>query len=124
MDDTTFNVRVFKTEKRKNAKGAVTSHRVLWQVAERMWKRPFPKEAQADAFRSKLVTASRNGEPFSVTTGEPVSWARADRPDLSWYAFACKFVDMKWTDASAKHRAGIRAHDGHVRPARQHPVAV
>lgn len=107
MSDTTFNVRVYKTEKRKNAKGAVTSHRVLWQTAGLMWKRPFQKEAQADAFRSKLVTAARNGEPFSLATGEPVSWARTDRPDMSWYGFACKFVDMKWTDASAKHRAGI-----------------
>ncbi|AQZ67574.1 integrase [[Actinomadura] parvosata subsp. kistnae] len=107
MSDTTFNVRVFKTERRKNAKGVVTSYRVLWQTNGLNWKRSFQKEAQADAFRSKLVTAARNGEPFSLTTGEPISWARADRPDMSWYRFACKFVDMKWTDASAKHRAGI-----------------
>ncbi|MBP2708213.1 tyrosine-type recombinase/integrase [Microbispora sp. RL4-1S] len=107
MSNTTFNVRVYKIEKRKNAKGTVTSYRVLWQTAGLMWKRPFPKEAQADAFRSKLVTAARSGEPFSLATGEPASWARADRPDMSWYSFACKFVDMKWTDASAKHRAGI-----------------
>ncbi|WP_327048945.1 tyrosine-type recombinase/integrase [Microbispora sp. NBC_01189] len=107
MSNTTFNVRVYKIENRKNTKGTVTSYRVLWRTAGLMWKRPFPKEAQADAFRSKLVTAARSGEPFNLATGEPVSWARADRPDMSWYSFACKFVDMKWTDASAKHRAGI-----------------
>ncbi|RBQ17783.1 integrase [Spongiactinospora rosea] len=107
MGETTFSVRVFKLEKRKNAKGVVTSYRVLWQTAGRMWKRPFPKEAQADAYRSRLVSAARNGEAFDLATGEPLSWARADRPDMGWYAFACKFVDMKWADASAKHRAGI-----------------
>ncbi|MFI6887994.1 tyrosine-type recombinase/integrase [Streptosporangium canum] len=107
MNDTTFNVRIYKTEKRKNGKGVVTSYRVLWQTDGKPWKKPFQKEAQADAFRSALVTAARTGEPFSLATGEPVSWARTDKPEMSWYGFACKFVDMKWTDASAKHRAGI-----------------
>ncbi|MFI6910456.1 tyrosine-type recombinase/integrase [Nonomuraea sp. NPDC050394] len=107
MTTTTHNVRVYKIEKRKNPAGKVTSYRVLWQTAGQLWKRPFPREAQADAFRSKLVTAARNGEPFSLATGEPTSWARTNRPDMGWYEFACKFVDMKWTDASAKHRAGI-----------------
>ncbi|WP_371781725.1 tyrosine-type recombinase/integrase [Streptosporangium subroseum] len=107
MKDSTFNVRVYKTEKRKNTEGLVTSYRVLWQTDGKPWKKPFQKDAQADAFRSSLVTAARNGEPFSLITGEPISWARTDKPDMSWYSFTCKFVDMKWNDASAKHRAGI-----------------
>ncbi|MEV7968287.1 tyrosine-type recombinase/integrase [Sphaerisporangium sp. NPDC088356] len=107
MNRTTYKVRIYKTEKRKNAKGVITSYRVLWQTDGKPWKKAFQKDAQADAYRSALVTAARNGEAFSLATGEPVSWARTDKPEMSWYGFACKFVDMKWTDASAKHRAGI-----------------
>ncbi|MER7505943.1 tyrosine-type recombinase/integrase [Nonomuraea pusilla] len=53
------------------------------------------------------MTASRNGEAFSLLTGEPVSWNRTKRATMSWYDFACAYVDMKWKAASAKHRAGI-----------------
>ena len=61
---------------------------------------------QADSFRSALLTAARNGEAFSIATGRPVSWRRAEN-DMSWYDFACAFVDMKWKTASAKHRHDI-----------------
>ncbi|WP_231515601.1 tyrosine-type recombinase/integrase [Herbidospora cretacea] len=94
-------------EKRKNNAGKVTSYRVEWRVDGRRWKRSFQREAQADAFRSSLVAATRAGESFNVETGEPTSWARTERPSMSWYAFACMYVDLKWADASAKHRAGI-----------------
>lgn len=105
--NTTYNVRVYKTETRKNKDGKVTSYRVLWQTGGKPWKKPFSKEAQADAYRSSLVTAARNGEAFSLVTGEPVSWKRTDRVEMSWYDFACKFVDMKWKGASAKYRQDI-----------------
>jgi hypothetical protein len=92
---------------RRNKDGKVTSYRVLWQTAGKPWKKPFPKEAQADTYRSALVTAARNGEAFSLITGEPVSWNRPERFDMSWYDFACKFADMKWKAASAKYRQDI-----------------
>ncbi|GAA1520707.1 tyrosine-type recombinase/integrase [Sphaerisporangium rubeum] len=107
MNGTTYKVRIYKTEKRKNAKGVVTSYRVLWQTDGKSRKKAFQKTAQADAYRSALVTASRNGEAFSMATGEPVSWAREDKPEMSWYDFACRFVDMKWKAASAKYRQDI-----------------
>ncbi|MFF5265388.1 tyrosine-type recombinase/integrase [Actinomadura viridis] len=107
MEKTTYSVRVFKTEVRTNQDSEVTSYRVLWKVAGKLWKRPFKREAQADAYRSSLVTAARNGEAFSLTTGEPVSWARNDRTEMSWYDFACAYVDMKWKGAAAKYRQDI-----------------
>ncbi|MEU8104515.1 integrase [Nonomuraea muscovyensis] len=107
MKNTTCNVRVYKTEKRKNKDGKVTSYRVLWQTDGKLWKKPFSNAAQADTYRSALLTAARNGEAFCLATGEPRSWSRTERPSMTWYAFACKFVDMKWKDASAKHRASI-----------------
>jgi hypothetical protein len=41
-----------------------------------------------------------------VDTGEPVSWQR-DEPGMTWYEFACAYVDMKWKTASAKYRRAI-----------------
>jgi integrase len=107
MKNTTFKVRIYKTEVRKNAAGKVTSYRVEWVTAGKRWKRSFQRSAQADAFRSSLITAARNGEPFSLVTGEPVSWTRGEQQEMTWYDFACKFADLKWKAASAKYRQDI-----------------
>ncbi|GGO67117.1 tyrosine-type recombinase/integrase [Nonomuraea cavernae] len=107
MKDITYNVRVYAIETRKNAAGKVTSYRVAWQTTTKTWKRSFKNAAQADTFRGSLLTAARSGEAFSTLTGEPVSWGRTDRPEMSWYDFACKFADMKWKNAAAKYRQDI-----------------
>lgn len=106
MSLTSYDVRVHAVEKRRNSKGKVTSHRVLWDVDGKRFRDTFKLDAQADSFRSSLLIAARNGEAFSLLTGRPVSWSRAEN-DLSWYAFACAFVDMKWKDASGGYRRDI-----------------
>ena len=57
-------------------------------------------------FEAELRSAARPGEAFDVATGEPVSWGRVS-DNLSWYDFCVSYVDMKWSDASAHHRANI-----------------
>ncbi|MEU0517364.1 integrase [Streptosporangium sp. NPDC006007] len=105
MKDITYDVRVYKTEIYNGAK--VTTYTVRWKTAGKPWKRPFRKAAQADTFRGELQAAARKGEAFSLATGEPVSWSRADRPEMSWYGFAIAYVDMKWKRASAGYRRDI-----------------
>jgi hypothetical protein len=84
MDDgTTYDVRVYHTEVYKGAK--VTTYWVRWKVGDRARKEPFRNAAQADSFRSSLLTAARNGEAFSLTTGRPVAWKR-HVSSMSWYA--------------------------------------
>ncbi|WP_219459948.1 tyrosine-type recombinase/integrase [Nonomuraea rhizosphaerae] len=107
MKDITYSVRVYAIEARRNKDGKVTSYRVAWQIVRKSWKRSFKNIAQADTFRGSLLTAARSGEAFSMLTGEPVSWARAELLQMSWYDFACKFVDMKWKPAAAKYRQDI-----------------
>ncbi|MEU7004451.1 tyrosine-type recombinase/integrase [Nonomuraea sp. NPDC046570] len=104
MKDITYDVRVYKTEIYKGTRA--TTYYVRWK-AGRSWRKPFRNAAQADTFRGEIQAAARRGEAFSLLTGEPVSWERTDRPDMSWYAFACKFVDMKWKGAAAKYRQDI-----------------
>lgn len=106
MPETSYDVRVYEIEVRKNAAGKITSYRLEWRVGGERFKEPFKRKAQADGFRSELVAAAGKGRAFDVETGRPVSATPAVKP-MTWYAFACDYADSKWKDASAKHRADI-----------------
>jgi integrase len=103
-DDTTYDVRVYRTDVYKGVK--VTTYRVRWKAGNREWRQGFRAAAQADSFRSALLTAARKGEAFSLATGRPTAWERG-KAETSWYQFACTYVDMKWKHASAKYRKDI-----------------
>ena len=81
MDNITYDVRIWKTEIYKGAK--VTTYRVKWKTGPRRWKQPFRTKAQAASFEAELRTAARKGEAFDITTGRPVSWGRAQYPQLN-----------------------------------------
>jgi len=103
-DRTTYDARVYRTEVYKGTE--VTTYKVRWKVGSRLWKEGFRTAAQADSFRSALLTAARKGEAFSLATGRPTAWERR-KSDTTWYEFACAYVDMKWKLASAKYRKDI-----------------
>ncbi len=103
-DATTFDARVYQTEVYRGSE--VTTYKVRWKVGDKLWKEGFRTVAQADSFRSALMTAARKGEAFSLATGKPVAWERA-KVETSWYEFACAYADMKWKQASAKYRKDI-----------------
>ena len=104
MSDTTYDVRVYKTEVYKGKRK--TSHYVRWTVAKRPFKRPFGTAALADSFRSDLIAAARRGEAFRVDDGIPVALSRVV-VETSWFDFACDFIDMKWPRAAATYRRSI-----------------
>jgi hypothetical protein len=95
-DEISYDARVYKTEVYKGSQ--VTTHRVRWEG--------FGTAAQADSFRSALLNASRKGEAFSLATGRPTGWERS-KAETTWHEFACRYVDMKWKQASAKYRKDI-----------------
>jgi len=101
---TTYNVRVYKTELRKGK--AATSYHVRWRTGRKTWKAALRNAAQADSFRSSLLTAARNGEAFSLVTGRPMSWRR-EESGPSWYAFTLEYSAAKWPYVSPNHRRGI-----------------
>ena len=77
MEDTTsYNVRFYKTDVYKGTR--VTTYFVRWKVGGKEWRQSFRTVAQADSFRSELLTAARRGEAFSTETGRPVSWQRGN----------------------------------------------
>jgi integrase len=103
-DGTTYDVRIYRTEVYQGVK--VTTYRVRWKAGNREWRQGFRTAAQADSFRSALLTAARRGEAFSLASGRPTAWER-EKAGKTWYEFACTYVDMKWKQASAKYRKDI-----------------
>lgn len=102
---TTYDVRIWKTEKRVNK--VRTSYRVLWRVGGRhRFNRTFTTQSHAESFRSKLLVAANEGVAFDIETGLPTTMLRTTET-MSWYEFACAYADMKWPDASPKHRRSI-----------------
>jgi integrase len=100
-----YDVRVWKTEKYEGRK--VTTYTVRWAVAGKPWREPHRTAALAESFRSDLIAATRKGEAFDIATGRPVSMVRRETPDITWYEFACDYVDMKWPTISGHHRKGV-----------------
>ncbi|HUZ50903.1 MAG TPA: tyrosine-type recombinase/integrase [Streptosporangiaceae bacterium] len=90
----------------KGAKGR--KYQVRWTVAGEAHYATFATKALADGHEAKLRTASKEGEAFDVTTGLPISQLTEDRDrELSWYDFACAYVDMKWDEAAPNSRRAI-----------------
>jgi hypothetical protein len=101
----TYIVRFWRTGVYKGKK--VTTYTVRWTTGDAPpWKEPFRTTAQAESFRSALMTAARSGEAFRLDTGRPVSWGRQES-SMSWYDFCVAYVDMKWKHSAAKRRATI-----------------
>ncbi|QGK71614.1 tyrosine-type recombinase/integrase [Allosaccharopolyspora coralli] len=103
MTETTYEVRVWNIRYRKNAHDKVTSYGVRWRTRNQRHYVSYGTYAQAESFRSDLVSASRKGEAFVVETGMPVSLSRTTT-ERSWFEFAREYVDMKWRDTSPGQR--------------------
>lgn len=103
MNTTSYDIKIWNIETR--AWKTKTSYRVTWFVAKERFDRPFATFPLAESFRSDLVAAARRGEAFDCVQGLPVSMLRGEA-DMPFFAFACKYVDMKWPRAAGKSRAG------------------
>lgn len=102
---TSFDVRVWKVDVYNGAKRK--TYRVRWAVAGQERRRGHRTAALADSFRSQLMTAARRGDAFDIATGLPLGMLRDEKAGVSWYEFACRYVDMKWPRAAATYRRGI-----------------
>jgi integrase len=101
---TTYDVRIWAVETQRNR--GKPSYRVRWMTAGRKRGRFFATRTLAESFRTDLLRASRRGEAFEIESGLPVHMARIAR-EMSWYDFACAYVDLKWPSAAASYRKSI-----------------
>jgi integrase len=101
-----YDVRLWSTRTVKGAKGR--KYQVRWAVAGEVHYATFATKALSDGHEAKLRTASKEGEAFDVATGLPVSQLAEHRDrQVSWYEFACGYVDMKWDEAAPNSRRAI-----------------
>ncbi|MFJ9726848.1 tyrosine-type recombinase/integrase [Streptomyces sp. NPDC101209] len=99
--DTTYNVKIWSIRVYRGKQK--TSYSVRWSLDGREWRQPFDTRALADAFRSELVSATRRGEAFSLTTGRPVSH-QSGASAVNWYDFAVQFADTQWHRTAGNSR--------------------
>jgi integrase len=81
-----------------------TTYYVRWTVNGKEFKEPFTTNALAESFRSKLVTAARDGEAFDTTEGLPLKMLRNETPSMSWFSFASSYMDARWWELAPKSR--------------------
>src|SRR4051794_21139196 len=91
----------------KDGKTVVRSYTVRWTVAGREKSKTFERKAQAVRYLGNLVQAANKGEPFDIDAGLPESLLREERPSLTWYEVACKFVAANWVRQPAKTRSSV-----------------
>lgn len=98
-----LDVKIWGVRKRNTKKA---SYDVRWSVAGRVFSESFRTKGLADNYRSMLMRATRDGEDFDTESGLPGSMAEK-KATLSWYAFALKYLAMKWPHAAPNTRDGI-----------------
>ncbi|MFL6122584.1 tyrosine-type recombinase/integrase [Actinophytocola sp.] len=81
-----------------------TTYQARWAVNGKAFKEYFATRKLADGFRSKLLTAAREGVAFDVESGLPVTMLQTKQTKTPWFDFACAYMDMKWPTSSPGHR--------------------
>jgi hypothetical protein len=73
--------------------------------AARPFEELFAKKALGNSFRSELVKAANDGQPFDTETGRPMAEVRA-RNAVTWYSHVREYMKAKWPRLAAKSRRG------------------
>ncbi|WP_030201949.1 tyrosine-type recombinase/integrase [Streptomyces sp. NRRL S-87] len=98
-----LDVKIWSVRKRDTKR---PSYDVRWVVAGQAFSEGFRTKGLADNYRSKLMRAARDGEEFDTESGLPGSMAEK-KATITWYAFALKYLSMKWPHAAPNTRDGI-----------------
>ncbi|GAA3335468.1 site-specific integrase [Amorphoplanes nipponensis] len=98
-----FEFQVWEITKRVDRKAK--PYRVRWAVAGKRFEDTFRTKALANSFRSELVKAANDGQPFDTESGRPWAEARAQQA-VTWYVHVREYMKGKWPRLAAKSRRG------------------
>ncbi len=88
---------------RPGAEKAQRRYYAKWRVDGRDRTRSFKTRAEADRFRSGLLTAVQDGQSFDAASGEPSSWLeRSGAP--TWWTWSQDWLALKWPQWSGHSR--------------------
>lgn len=82
---------------------------VRWRVGARTHSRAFTHNAQAEAYRARLLVALGDGERFDAATGVPVSWAVEDLTVAAWAGRWFAEQRPTWAPRSRRSAAEVLA---------------
>ncbi|NEA33092.1 site-specific integrase [Streptomyces sp. SID13031] len=105
--ETTFDVRLSETLMVNDLAKGKHSYTLRWRVAKEGFSLTRTNRTLANKELAKLVSAVGRGEAFYCDTGRPISEARVTASKVSFYDFACQYIDMKWPSAAANSRRSI-----------------
>ncbi|MBU6530183.1 tyrosine-type recombinase/integrase [Streptomyces mayonensis] len=114
-----YKVAIWKLSINRSAKKP--TYLVRWSVDGQPFHESHKTKALADRFRAKLLRAADKGEPFDTVTGLPDS-LRGGKVALSLLDLALRYIDARWTEASAKQRDSMTDALATVLPALVKPV--
>ncbi|MEU8607123.1 tyrosine-type recombinase/integrase [Actinoplanes sp. NPDC048791] len=98
-----FEFQVWEITKRVDRKAK--PWRVRWAVAGKRFEDTFRTKALANSFRSGLVKAANDGQPFDTESGRPWAETRAQQA-VTWYVHVREYMKGKWPRLAAKSRRG------------------
>lgn len=91
-------------------RGTPTAQRryiVRWRVDGRDKKRRFKTKAEGDRYRSQLLAAIADGQPFDRISGLPKSWIEET---TTWWAWSQDWLALKWPRwAGGSRKSGAEA---------------
>ena len=80
---------------------------VRWRVDGRDCKRRFKVKAEAERYRSQLLTMVSNGARFDRSSGLPLPW---QTETISWWSWSCEWFALKWPHwAGSSRKSGAEA---------------
>ncbi|CAM3867225.1 tyrosine-type recombinase/integrase [Nocardiopsis rhodophaea] len=88
----------FELWKMRERKGRKKPYEVRWRINDVEKSRSYKTKALAQDQERRLLGAARDGEEFSLITGEPVSWVRSKE---TVYAAAVAYARHAWGATSA-----------------------
>ncbi|WP_433245863.1 tyrosine-type recombinase/integrase [Streptosporangium sp. CA-135522] len=88
---------------RRNPSSKTPSYMVRWKVGGKEKSKTLRTKALAENFLSDLRQAAKNGEPFDIATGLPMS-LQAAAPRKTFLAFAQQYMEARWLHTAARTR--------------------
>jgi integrase len=96
-------IRIWGVQDRRGHARTARPWVVRWAVDARERGKAFKTKDEAEAFRSELLVAKRNREPFDPDTAEPRSWSPSSA-DLKVHVWARRWLAEQWPEWQPRTR--------------------
>jgi hypothetical protein len=96
-------IRIWGVQDRRSHARTARPWVVRWAVDARERGKAFKTKDEAEAFRSELLIAKRNREPFDPNTAEPLSWSPSSA-DLKVHVWARRWLAEQWPEWQPRTR--------------------